>query len=92
MVLCGTLWYFLILFGTFWYCNCIVTRGGLYDEILPEPKGNPEGGAQGISRGLRHYFIVYPYSSHNKSHSQLPLLANIFSYGLCELAIFFRIG
>ena len=26
-------------------CNCIVTRGGVYDEILPEPEGNPEGGA-----------------------------------------------
>ena len=32
------------------YCNCIVTRGGVYDEILPEPKVNPEGGARGISR------------------------------------------
>ena len=31
------------------YCNCIVTRGGVYDEILLEPEGNPEGGAQGIS-------------------------------------------
>ena len=34
-------------------CNCIVTRGGVYDEISPEPEGNPEGGARGISRGLR---------------------------------------
>ena len=25
------------------YCNCIVTRGGVYDEILPEAKGFPEG-------------------------------------------------
>ena len=25
------------------YCNCIVTRGGVSDEILPEPKGFPEG-------------------------------------------------
>ena len=46
-------------------CNCIVTRGGVYDEISPEPEGNPEGGARGISRGLRRYFIVYPDSSHN---------------------------
>ena len=22
-------------------CNCILTRGGVYDEILPEPEGNP---------------------------------------------------
>ena len=46
-------------------CNCIVMRGGVYDEILPEPEGNPEGGARGISRGLRRYFIVYPDLSHN---------------------------
>ena len=26
-------------------CNCIVTRGGVCDEISPEPEGNPEGGA-----------------------------------------------
>ena len=25
------------------YCNCIVTRGGVYHEILPEPEGFPEG-------------------------------------------------
>ena len=25
------------------YCNCVVTRGGVYDEILPEPEGFPEG-------------------------------------------------
>ena len=25
------------------YCNCIVTRGGVYNEILPEPEGFPEG-------------------------------------------------
>ena len=31
------------------HCNCIVTRGGVYDEILPEPEGNHEGGARGIS-------------------------------------------
>ena len=24
------------------YCNCIVTRGGVYDEILPETEGNPD--------------------------------------------------
>ena len=27
------------------HCNCIVTRGWVYDEILPEPEGNPEGAA-----------------------------------------------
>ena len=21
------------------YCNCIVTRGGVYNEILPDPEG-----------------------------------------------------
>ena len=29
--------------------DCIVTQVGVYDEILPEPEGNPEGGARGIS-------------------------------------------
>ena len=43
------------------YCICIMTRG----EINPEHEGNPEGGAQGISRGLRLYFTVYPYLNHN---------------------------
>ena len=37
--------------------DCIVTRVGVYDEISPEPDGNPEGGARGISR--------YPDLSHN---------------------------
>ena len=27
-------------------CNCIVTRGGVYDEILPEPEGFSEGSDQ----------------------------------------------
>ena len=40
-------------------------RGGIYNEIKPEPEGNPEGKAQGFSRGLRLYFIVFPDSSHN---------------------------
>ena len=52
-------------------CNCIVMRGGEYDEISPEPEGFPES---------------------QYSHSQLPLLANIFSYWLRELAIFSRIA
>ena len=47
------------------YCNCIVTRVGVYNEILPEPEGNPVGRARGISQGLRQYFIVYPDSRHN---------------------------
>ena len=31
----------LAFFGE--YCDCIVTRGGVYDEILPEPERNLEG-------------------------------------------------
>ena len=46
-------------------CICILTRGGIRGEISPEYKVNPEGGALGISRGLRLYFSVYPNSSHN---------------------------
>ena len=49
--------------------NCIVTRGGVYNEILPDPEGNPEGGVQGISRLESQYSL-----------SQLSLLANIFLY------------
>ena len=30
-------------------CICIMTRGGIYGEIQPEPEENPEGGAQGIT-------------------------------------------
>ena len=46
-------------------CIRIRTRGGIYDEIWPEPKGVPEGAARGNSRGLRPYFAVYPESSPN---------------------------
>ena len=42
-----------------------MTRGGIYGEIYPEQEENPEGGAQGISWGLRLYFTVYPDLSHN---------------------------
>ena len=45
--------------------DCIVTWVGVYDEILPQPSGNPLGTALRISLGLRQYFIVYPYSSQN---------------------------
>ena len=41
--------------------DCIVTWSGVYDEILPEPSGNPSGSAL----GRRQYFIVYPSSRHN---------------------------
>ena len=41
-----------------------MTRGGIYDAIYPEHKGNLEGKTQGISQGLRLYFIVFPDSSH----------------------------
>ena len=50
-------------------CNCIVTRGGVYDEILPEPEGNPEGGARGISNIFQYWLVE---------------LANIFQYWLVE--------
>ena len=46
-------------------CICIETRGGIYGEIKPEPKGNPKGEAGGIFRGLGLYFIVYPDSRNN---------------------------
>ena len=42
-----------------------MTREGIYGKIEPEHEGNPEGGDQGISRGLRLYFTVYPDLSHN---------------------------
>ena len=40
--------------------DCIVTRVGVYDEISPEPSGNPSGSTLRISLGLWPYFIVYP--------------------------------
>ena len=46
-------------------CICIMTRGGIYGELLPDYEGNLEGGARGISQGLRLYFTVYPDLSHN---------------------------
>ena len=45
--------------------DCIVTRVGVYDEILPEPSGNPFGSALRISLGVRQYFMVYPSFRHN---------------------------
>ena len=45
--------------------DCIVTRIGVYNEISPEPSGNPSVSGLGISLGLRRYFIIYPYSRHN---------------------------
>ena len=38
--------------------DCIVTWVGVYNEILPEPSGNPSGSTLGISLGLMQYFIV----------------------------------
>ena len=32
----------------------------LYNEILPEPEGNPEGQSQGIFRGPWRYLIINP--------------------------------
>ena len=47
------------------FCICIRTRGGIYGEIWPEPKGVPKGAARGNSRGFRPYFTVYPELSPN---------------------------
>ena len=64
--------------------NCIMTRGGVFDEILPEPEGNPDGRAQGISRGLRQYFIVYPDSSISRIDSvSFQYFLVLTSIGLC---------
>ena len=49
-----------------WFnCICITTRGGMFGKNTPAQVGNPEGGAQGISQGLRLYFTVYADLSHN---------------------------
>ena len=37
--------------------DCIVTQVGVYNEISPEPSGNPSAFTLGISLGLRQYFI-----------------------------------
>ena len=50
-------------------CNCIVTREGVYNEILPEAEGNPEGGARGISRGLRQFSSYTPTQVKIQSYS-----------------------
>ena len=87
------------------YCICIMLRGRIYSEIQPDHEGNPEGGAQGISQGLRLYFTVYPDLSHitdilnfffKKSSIVLPgraiLEELIFCIGLAAGAIFSRIA
>ena len=38
-------------------CNCIVTRGGVYNEILPEPEGFSEGSGNFSSYPLTHATI-----------------------------------
>ena len=55
-------------------CICIVARGWMYGEIWPEPEGNAEGEARGISWGLGLYFTVYPYLSHT---------TDILNYNFC---------
>ena len=52
-------------------CNCIVMKGEVYDEILPEPERFPEGSGN---------ISLYTRLKSQYSHSQLPLLTNIFSY------------
>ena len=37
--------------------DCIVTRGRVYDEISPEPEGNPEGGYNIWCSGLNMMFM-----------------------------------
>ena len=39
--------------------DCIVTQVGVYDEILPEPEGNPEGKVRGISSRRNTVTINY---------------------------------
>ena len=73
------------------YCNCNVTRGGVCDEILPGPEENHGGGARDFPRAQTIFHRI-PRLESQFSHSQLPLLANIFLYWLRELAIFSCIG
>ena len=40
---CSRMSYAFSAAGMRHYCNCIATRGGVYDEILPEPEGFTEG-------------------------------------------------
>ena len=41
-------------------CIFIMTRGGIYDEIQPEPEGFPDG-----SGYITLYYITFPDLSHN---------------------------
>ena len=40
-----------------------------YEIISPKPEGNPEGGAPGISRGLRQYFIFHSSTASNNAQA-----------------------
>ena len=62
-----------------------MTRGGVYNKILPELEGNPEGGAQRDFPMAKAVFHCIPRLESQYSHSQLPLLANIL---IKELAFF----
>ena len=59
-----------------------MTRGGVYNEILPEP----EGGAQKISRGLRPYFTVYPDLSLDTDTVRMPQ-SDYYIYLICNYII-----
>ena len=47
-----------VFFGM--YCNCIGTRVGVYNEILPGPDGNPEAGAKEILEGVGDILLYSP--------------------------------
>ena len=64
------------------YCNCIVTRGGVYDEILPELEGFPDV-LGNISSYILTRVTIQPFSITSTNQYFLvltPWACNIFSY------------
>ena len=51
-----------------------MTKGGIYNEILPEPEGNPEGKAQGISLYFLTQVTIQTFSITNPA---LTFLGNV---------------